>query len=278
MTAAEPEQLEPLESPATMGKVLAALFCPGRGERRADADPPPRSPGRRRGIVEQRRPCLRRLAGARDVRQADAAVDVPGRAGSRNADDHAGRLPQRRRRQLLHPLVRLGRPLQLLLLRPALGADPARRRRRGLRHRPHPAAAFELDRALADDRGDDQHRRRPGRHADAAGSGPRDRCPLPRPLAGDRLRRRTRAGPGDDLGLGRRAIRRAAMEASGARDATVWLPTGDGRGMAAQSTGEDGSRRTAVPFLHAGSLVAEAFVSGQRRHSTAGWRTTAHPA
>jgi diguanylate cyclase (GGDEF)-like protein len=65
------------------------------------------------------------------------------------------------------------------------------------------------------------------------------------------------------------AICRAAVEAAGAHTATVWLPTSDGRGLAAEGSSEPAATPKVVPFIEAGSRIVEAFVSGQRRQAAA---------
>lgn len=65
-------------------------------------------------------------------------------------------------------------------------------------------------------------------------------------------------------------ICRAATEASGAKGAVVWMPTSDGRGLASSSPAATLSKPPFVPFMEVRSPVVETFVSGRRHLSVAG--------
>ncbi|CAN5545331.1 hypothetical protein BH10ACT11_BH10ACT11_01080 [soil metagenome] len=66
------------------------------------------------------------------------------------------------------------------------------------------------------------------------------------------------------------SIARAVIGAGGARKATVWLPSSDGRGLAATSSVSSVTKSEFVPFVATGSLIVETFVSGRRQRSVAG--------
>ncbi len=66
------------------------------------------------------------------------------------------------------------------------------------------------------------------------------------------------------------AICRSAIEASGARCATVWQPAGDGRALIAVASTNSELRQETVQFLESGSQLIETFVSGARQYAECG--------